>query len=376
MFQGWTFGQKVGAGFATVVLLTLLISVIAVYALRTVVENKDKVIDVNARNLADTRQLEALNGEVSSLSRGYYLAKEDRRLAEIEEVRAQKRALLNRLKANLGSEEQGALAQVESADAELQKAVDATIALKKADKPLEDIVTAFNEEVSVKRRRLSQLLEDLESREAARLEEAKKAASALAADSTNLVVGIAATGLLLAVGLAYFLTTTLTRQIGSAVQHVQSSSGELQAAASQQASGAKEQATAMNEITTTISELMATSRQIAQSSQRVAQIAGQTAEGARSGNLTVQRAQESVSGIRRQVDLIVNHMLDLGRKSQQIGGSSRSSTSWPSRRTSSRSTPRSRRRARGRRGSASGWWPTRSASWPTGWPARRRRSAR
>jgi methyl-accepting chemotaxis protein len=101
---------------------------------------------------------------------------------------------------------------------------------------------------------------------------------------------------------------------------VQSSSAELQSAANQQASGAKESSTAMNEITTTISELLATSRQIAESAQRVAHVAEETSAAARSGDTTVQKSHESVNSIKRQVDLIVTHMLDLGKKSQQIGG--------------------------------------------------------
>lgn len=117
----------------------------------------------------------------------------------------------------------------------------------------------------------------------------------------------------------YLITRALSSQIGSAVGHVQSSSAELQAAASQQASGAKEQATAMSEISTTISELVATSRQIAESAQRVASIAEQNASAARSGDVKVDSGQESMSSIRRQVDLVVSHMLDLGRKSQEIG---------------------------------------------------------
>jgi methyl-accepting chemotaxis protein len=125
--------------------------------------------------------------------------------------------------------------------------------------------------------------------------------------------------LALAVGLAVLLSRTLGRQIGAAVGHVQSSSAELQAAASQQASGAKEQAGAMSEISTTISELVATSRQIAESAQRVAQIAEQTAQGARSGDTIVDKGQEAIAGIRRQIDTVVSHMLDLGRKSQEIG---------------------------------------------------------
>jgi hypothetical protein len=70
----------------------------------------------------------------------------------------------------------------------------------------------------------------------------------------------------------------------------------------------------------TYRELMATSRQIAESAQRVAHVAEETSSAARAGDNTVQKTHESVSGIKRQVDLIVTHMLDLGKKSQQIGG--------------------------------------------------------
>ena len=130
-------------------------------------------------------------------------------------------------------------------------------------------------------------------------------------------------GSLLGVALVAFAGTLISRslgsQVGAAVHHIQSSSAELQTASNQQAMGAKEQASAMNEISTTISELLATSRQIAESARRVAEVADQTAKAARLGDSTVERGHESISGIRRQVDVIVHHMLDLGKKSQQIG---------------------------------------------------------
>jgi methyl-accepting chemotaxis protein len=119
--------------------------------------------------------------------------------------------------------------------------------------------------------------------------------------------------------IGWFISRSLSEQIGNAVGQVRSSSTELQAAANQQASGAKEQAAAMTEIATTISELLATSRQIAESAQRVAHNAEQTANAARTGHGTVDLTHESISGIRRQVDQIVSHMLELGRKSQEIG---------------------------------------------------------
>src|SRR6202035_508390 len=60
-------------------------------------------------------------------------------------------------------------------------------------------------------------------------------------------------------------------------------------------------------------------RQIAESARRVAQNAEQTAGSARSGHGTVDLTQDSIAGIRRQVDQIVTHMLELGKKSQEIG---------------------------------------------------------
>jgi len=63
MARSWTFGKKIAAGFAAVVVLSILISAIAAYALKTVVASKDRVIDVNARNLVDAEKLRASMGD-------------------------------------------------------------------------------------------------------------------------------------------------------------------------------------------------------------------------------------------------------------------------------------------------------------------------
>ena len=126
-------------------------------------------------------------------------------------------------------------------------------------------------------------------------------------------------GLLFVCVAGLVIVRSLASQIGSAVRHIQSSSAELHAAAAQQASGARESSTSMAEITATISELLATSRQIADSAQQVARVAEQTAGAARAGDGTVQAASESIASIRQQVDVVVDHTLELGRKSQQIG---------------------------------------------------------
>ncbi|MBX3198507.1 MAG: CHASE3 domain-containing protein [Labilithrix sp.] len=116
------------------------------------------------------------------------------------------------------------------------------------------------------------------------------------------------------------LTRSLGSQLGSAVTRIRSSSAELQAAATQQASGSREQLSATTEVATTIRELLATSRQITDSAQRVTRVAEETVSGARSGSDIVEGARATIEAIKRQMDVVVGHMLELGKKSQQAGG--------------------------------------------------------
>lgn len=135
-----------------------------------------------------------------------------------------------------------------------------------------------------------------------------------------MVGGFSALLVALGIVLSFVISKGITREIASAIQHMQGSSAELQAAATQMASGAQEQVSATSEVSTTLKELVATARQIGESAQRVAQLAEDSRAAARGGDQTGARAQEAVSTTKRQVDLIVHHMLDLGKKSQQIGG--------------------------------------------------------
>jgi CHASE3 domain sensor protein len=116
-----------------------------------------------------------------------------------------------------------------------------------------------------------------------------------------------------------FIIRNLNRQIGDIVQHLRSSAAELQAAATQQVKGAKGQAATATEVATTMRELVTTSRQIADSAQRVTGVATETTTAARTGDHTVQNAQSAVEQVKLQVDRIVTHMLDLGKRSQEIG---------------------------------------------------------
>lgn len=321
MARSWTFGQKVGAGFALTVAFTLVIGLVAVMTLRSVRDAKDRVISVNAQNLIDGEKLEQATERKVAAARGYFLTREDSYLATMRTARTDFSDTLARLRAQVVAESgRQMLPRLERLEAEHQAALDKVIELRKTSPTLEPVTKAFDDEVLPKRKELQDQVAAFVRLEESVLTEGKAAASETATSAMTWIIVTAVGAVVFAILIAYALTQTLSRQIGAAIQHIQSSSSELQAAANQQASGAKEQTTAMNEITTTISELLATSRQIAESAQRVAHMAEQTASSARTGDATVQKGQEAIGGIRRQVDLIVGHMLDLGKKAQQIGG--------------------------------------------------------
>lgn len=320
MNKSWTFGQKLAAGYGVMVLLVLLISGVAIYAVRSAVTSQERVITVNTQVLVDVERLHVTTETMVASVRGYVISPEPRFVAQLRTARDEFAVLIGRLRSAIYTDEgRRLLDAIERDAAEYQQASDQIMEQAAAHARSDVIVRMFDEKLLPLRERFAGRMRSLIKLEELHLDQARQEAAAVAANAVLGLMLLAGLGVVSAALLAVLLARTLGRQIGAAVGHVQSSSAELQAAASQQATGAKEQASAMTEISTTISELVATSRQIAESAQRVAQIAEQTAGAARTGGGTVERGQESIAGIRRQIDLVVSHMLDLGRKSQEIG---------------------------------------------------------
>ncbi len=319
--MSWTFGQKVGGGFALIVALGIALATVGIYALRMTIDSSEKVIAMNARNLIDAERLRAALEARVSANRGFLLMRDESFAEQLRASREESRATLARLEANAENEAGARLvANVGELEQAYQDAIDAVVEMRRADEPLETVLHTFDAQVLPRRRALDAQLDTLRELHAMRMAAGREAATRVASSAVTTLVIVSVVIVLLAIGAAAWLTQTLRKQIGSAVLHVQSSSSELQTAANQQASGAKEQASAMSEITMTITELLATSKQIAESAQRVTQIADDTVQSALSGQSTVSKTTDSMDGIKRQVDLIVAHMLDLGKKSQQIGG--------------------------------------------------------
>lgn len=316
----WTFGKKMGFGFALSFVLLLIVGLLSYRGVEALTDTSYLVRQAHDR-------VDRINGLLSALKdaetgqRGFLLTGEDSYLepyaAALREIPELQRELRELISDNPAQQRRLATASAvieqlmsllkDRIEARRRGGFDAAVQLVRGGegKRLMD--------------ELRRLIGQMEDDERAQLKQRADEVEAAAAGVRRAIGWGTALAAVFVVVAGLLLAKLLSGQIGAAVRHVQRSSAELQAAANQQAAGAREAATAMAEVSATIAELLATSRQISESAQRVVGIAEQTGGAARAGDGTVRNARDSIATMRQQVDQVVDHMLELGRKSQQIG---------------------------------------------------------
>jgi methyl-accepting chemotaxis protein len=320
MSINWTFGRKLALGFAIAVVTVMVVGFSGHRSTTSLIDNEHWVAHTHEvrTKLAD---LISLLKDTETGQRGFIITGEE---SFLDPYRAALPAIgktvaeVRSLTAD-NEEQQRRLSELQPLlDTKLTE-LSRTIELRRTQgfEPTQKVVAAGEGRAAMDR--IRGLIATMDQAEASLLTGRNAKAEDSAEGTKSVILWGSFLGVVLVSVAGTFISRSLAAQIGAAVHHIRTSSAELQSAANQQATGAKEQATAMAEISTTISELLATSRQIAESARRVSEIAAQTADAARTGDLTVERGHESITGIRRQVDVIVHHMLDLGKKSQQIG---------------------------------------------------------
>jgi methyl-accepting chemotaxis protein len=321
MNRSWTFGKKIAVGFALSFVLMAMIGILAFRSINTL-SNTSQV--VAHTHLVLDRLADVLNvlQDAEIGGRGYIITGDDSFLQPYQNAETKILTVVKDLRVLIADNpaQQKRLTQAEPIIAAKMALTKRYIEMRKARETETVIKLVQAGEGQKLMDELRLIFGAMEQEERSLLKQRAAEVEAAVNNSTVSITLGTLMCLLIVSAAGIIITRSLTSQIGTAVQHMQSSSSELQVASNQQTMGAREQSTAMKEITTTMNELLVTSKQIAESAQRVAHIAAQTAIGASSGEQTVTKANDSIGSIKRQVDLIVTNMLDLGKKSQQIGG--------------------------------------------------------
>jgi methyl-accepting chemotaxis protein len=111
----------------------------------------------------------------------------------------------------------------------------------------------------------------------------------------------------------------MTGQSQEAALRIGSSSKQIVAAAQEQASGAAQQAASVSGVTATMEELSTAARQIAENSSAVTAVAEETLKSAEEGKRLMADSTESMAMLRIKTEESAEKILNLGKKSQQIG---------------------------------------------------------
>ncbi|MBD8526770.1 methyl-accepting chemotaxis protein [Pseudomarimonas arenosa] len=318
MLEHWTVGRRIAAGFILTSVLVATLALIALWTLNHATERKDFLIEVMARNESLAAEAHETLIAHGTAMRGYLITRDTDLLNKAEEERRAFRITIEALRSRMVTDQGKAyVKEAEAAEAALHTEFKHLLSLDGDDRNA--MLDAFDARATPLMMHWDETWIGYRSfvRDHTAQQQAEVSQD-LAAAQRNLTV-LAISIVLLSILISWYLTRYVTQRVGSAVAQLQSTSAQLQTAANEQATSSREQTTAMNEVSTTLKELVATARQMAETTQRVSRAADDTSQAAKLGDRTVSSAQSVFESVQRQVNLIVSHMVELGKKSQQIG---------------------------------------------------------
>lgn len=320
MFSHWTFGRKLAIGSVVSILAIALLATTTLYCLWTAVSARDLAMK-HSQNMTDAETLHVFGLAVGMEFRGYLYSGDKGSEDRFNQADAQFSQALEAMRPHLLADSSRLLLEtVAHAETDFVQAARNVMEMRKSAAPADRVLRAFEEGPTPKRELLESSLQRLSDEERARLSDAQNQASEISFRARLIVFALSLLVVTVDLVLLWYLTRSLRRQIGAAVKHVQASVAQLQSAMNQTVSGSKQQTSVVVEISTTMKEMLTTTSNIAQSAQRVAEQASTVSDAAQKGDVVAGKAHTAVTGIKRQFDQIIEHMLALGKTSQQIGG--------------------------------------------------------
>jgi len=205
------FRRRIAWGFAAVASLCLLISLVAVYALRTVIEAKDLVISDYAHDILGVRELELFAEQEVSSSRAFLLTRDPEFDARAVKARREFSDALAVLRRRMGTPERALLDRVAQAEEAHRVALTLAIARSDGSNDPRKLVQDFEQIVIPKREDLRQAFRALLEVEERQLESSLRQSGRSSSRMSILVVLIGFSAAIVALGLFGLNRRTLRR---------------------------------------------------------------------------------------------------------------------------------------------------------------------
>jgi methyl-accepting chemotaxis protein len=313
----WTVGRRIIAGFALSVLLMLVITAIAVWALnRTTTAYRDSITDERAQLVGAFE----VRGALRNANVGFLRFLLERREADAlarDSALELARASLEQLQA--AAPEQRAVWSTVATSLE-QWTQSTAAAMSAARAGNDEEVTRIRNELATPARQTLEDAVERGSREAREQTDAGIAAAhGTAETSQKWLVATMAVALLTAILSAYLLYRAISHPLQETSAVIATSASEILATTTEQASGATQSLTAVTETAATLDEVVQTSEQAAERARAVAASAQRAAEIGRQGREAVEQSSAAMEQVSTQVNSIGESILQLAEQAQAIG---------------------------------------------------------
>lgn len=313
--------ERILLGYGFPLVLTVAATALVIANAKRV-DQQSAAIDRGWVMVRDTDRLELLLYKRQSLVRAYLLTSDQQFLQQYETTVTNYQELLQSVESSAKFSAPDQAQRIETVQqlgqaifaanmelAELIKAgkTDAAIISFKQGK-----VLSLVEQASATFRSLNQREDELQD------EREKEGRAALQLLVTSAIVGTL-TAIVLAVIVAFWLASRITRQISEIASNIAASSAEIAATVEQQERSAVQQSTAVNETTTTMDQLSTSAQQSAQQAQTATNSAQQVEMLAGKGNAAVNQTLENMATLAQRVEAVANQILHLNEQTGQIG---------------------------------------------------------
>lgn len=314
-----TLGRQVLLGYLASLVATVLIVLLATVALRDLSERKDSVIDVDAQLVMDAYRLKSEMLHESLEVRAYLLSGDEDLLAAAEPHAAEFARLLDELERHVRDEEgAAAIERLRRQRAEYAAVTEQVIEARRDGTTGAELGELSDGVLVAPRQAIVATVDELVERQERRIAGAIGEADERAAGALALVWLLGLAAILLALGIARWLTRRIERRLGTLAQSIGTAADELLAATSQQVAGASEQASAVQETVATTDELTQSAEETAQRANDVAANAQRSADTAEAGREAVDRSIEGMASVQTQVETIAAGILTLAERAQAI----------------------------------------------------------
>jgi methyl-accepting chemotaxis protein len=316
-----TIGKKIIGGYAVVIALLVIVTVISFNSLRSIQGAYKRFIDVNERLIDGANELRFEVRDQVAHYRAYLLYPDERKKYwdQLQEDYNQFNTIIERMKKLVITDEgRSMLDEIAALQVKHEQGQEKVIELVQKGKSSEALAHGIKE-VRPLTYKITDKAKAFYEREIKLETEGRAEVNSTVKRFNIVMVFISLFGLVSGLAIGFYLTRSITRQLRESITQISSSSAEILAMTTQVASGASETATALSETTTTVEEVKQTSQVSSQKAKYVSESAQKTMQVSQGGKKSVDESIKVMNHIMEQMQAIAESIVRLSEQSQAIG---------------------------------------------------------